>query len=275
MGMGILALAAGAWWLSRRVLQPLAELRQAMSRFQTDGRPPGPASPGAPLELRELSQQFDELVRQRQALDTERRTMLAAISHDLRSPLGRIRMAAELLPEAEGVALRREAIVRNVLVADRLLGNFIDLARADEEPINDRVDLVALLVEHVDVDTDGAQLSLPANPVVLEPASALALERALRNLLDNARHHGAPPLQVALRVQGRQAVISVRDHGSGIAPDARSAMLQPFTRGEGNRQTPGTGLGLAIVLRTAQRHGGHLELLDAAPGLRAELQLPL
>jgi two-component system, OmpR family, osmolarity sensor histidine kinase EnvZ len=272
--IGLLITLVAAWWLSRRVLRPVSDLRQAMRRFETEGLLPAPAVASAPVELRELAQQFAELARQRHALDEQRRTMLAAISHDLRSPLGRIRMAAELLPDAQGVAARRDSIVRNVQVADRLLGSFIDMARAEDEPITGGVDLCALVREVARAEADVTVGPLPEPALWLQAASALALERALRNLLDNARHHGALPIELGLRCEAAEVVLSVRDHGAGIAAAARADMLRPFTRGESSRLTPGTGLGLAIVQRTAMRHGGTLVLSDAAPGLRAELRLP-
>jgi two-component system, OmpR family, osmolarity sensor histidine kinase EnvZ len=273
-GAGLLAICAGAWWLSRRVVRPLAELRQAMQRFERDGQLPAPAEPGAAAELRLLSDQFAELAHQRQKLDQERSTMLAAISHDLRSPLGRIRMAAELLPEAEGVAPRREAIVRNVQLADRLLSSFIDMTRAEQAPLQGALDLSALLRTLAASDPT-LQCVLLSTPLWLSQAHGPALERAVHNLLDNARAHGAPPIQLSLHAHEDQALISVRDHGRGIAAQDRERLMQPFVRGETSRQTPGTGLGLAIVQRTAQRHGGELILQDAAPGLCATLRLPL
>ncbi len=272
--IGLLAVLVGAWWLSRRVLRPVAELSQAMRRFEAEGQLPAAVDASAPLELRELSQQFAELARQRHDQDEERRTMLAAISHDLRSPLGRIRLAAELLPEADGVASRREAIVRNVQVADRLLGSFIDMARADDETINGRVDLCALVHELVNTEADVRLVEAPAAPKWLQPASSVALERALRNLIDNARRHGSPPVELGLRCDDDATVLWVRDHGPGIAPALHEHLQQPFARGESSRLTPGTGLGLAIAQRTAKRHGGKLVLSDATPGLRVELQLP-
>lgn len=273
IALGLLAIAFGAWWLSRRVLQPVQALAQSMRRFAAEGRLPPPATPGAPRELRELAAQFGELARQRQALDEERRTMLAAISHDLRSPLGRIRVAAELLPEE--LAARRDSIVRNVKVADRLLGSFIDMARADEEPLGGAVDLAALVQALAAGEPDLQLTALPQGACMIEPASAVALERALRNLIDNARAHGRPPIQLALRVQAGDAVLMVRDHGGGIETGQHAAMLQPFTRGTHSRERPGTGLGLAIVQRTVSRHRGRLELRDAAPGLCVLLHLPL
>ncbi len=272
--IGILATLIAAWWLSRRVLRPVSDLRLAMRRFESEGELPAPAAANAPMELRELARQFAELARQRKELDEQRRTMLAAISHDLRSPLGRIRMAAELLPDGEGVATRRDSIARNVQVADRLLGSFIDMARAEDAPLAERVDLCALVGDVAQGEPDVTLRPLPEPALWLEPANALSLERALRNLLDNARRHGARPIELALCCEGREVVLSVRDHGPGIAAQARQAMQRPFTRGESSRLTPGTGLGLAIAQRTAQRHGGELVLRDAAPGLRAELRMP-
>lgn len=273
IGLAITMLAA--WWLSRRVLRPVSHLRLAMRRFASEGSLPPPADASAPAELRELAQQFADLARQRHGLDEQRRTMLAAVSHDLRSPLARIRIAAELLPDADDVRERRDSIVRNVHTADRLLGSFIDLAWADDAPTTDRVDLCALVRDLAQGD-DGVSLrAMPENALWLEAANALALERALRNLLDNARHHGALPIEAGVFCRGPNAVMWVRDHGPGIAPQALHEMQQPFTRGEASRLTPGTGLGLAIAQRTAQRHGGSLVLGDAAPGLRAELHIPL
>jgi two-component system osmolarity sensor histidine kinase EnvZ len=272
--IGLLAVLAGAWWLSRRVLRPVVELSHAMRRFEAEGQLPVAVDTSAPLELRELSQQFAELARQRLHQDEERRTMLAAISHDLRSPLGRIRLAAELLPEADGVAPRREAIVRNVQVADRLLGSFIDMARADDEPIGGRVNLCALVHELAHSEADIRLIEVPAAMRWLQPASEVALERALRNLIDNARRHGAVPIELGLRCDDEATLLWVRDHGPGIAPALREHLQQPFARGESSRLVPGTGLGLAIAQRTSKRHGGRLVLQDAAPGLRVELHLP-
>jgi two-component system, OmpR family, osmolarity sensor histidine kinase EnvZ len=275
VAIGLAAILLTAWWLARRILQPVADLRRAMQRFEAEGEPPPPPAAHAPVELRELAQQFADMARERRERDDQRRTMLAAISHDLRSPLGRIRLAAELLPETPDVALRRAAIVRNVRVADRLLGSFIDLARAASEPLTDRVDLRALVTDVAQGDPDVTLVALPPREVWLAPASALGLERAVINLLDNARHHGAAPFELSLHVHGPEAVIGVRDHGPGIAASELAEMLHPFARGEASRQRPGTGLGLSIVRDTVRGHGGQLALSDARPGLRAELHLPL
>ena len=173
--------------MRKRIMEQKLQLASAMQRFAAHGELPVLEGDGAAREMGELWQQFADLARHRRELDERRSTMLAAISHDLRSPLTRIRMAAELLPKAEDVEVRREVIVRNIDVANRLLSNFIDMARADHEPIEDRVDLRALVLD-VALSAPEVRLGeLPAKPQWLAPASAVALERALLNLIDNAR----------------------------------------------------------------------------------------
>ena len=270
----IVVLLAAAGWLSRRIVRPVTDLRRAMLRFEQSGEIPPPPAVGTPMELRELAQQFAAFATQRKDREAERRAMLAAISHDLRSPLGRIRMAAELLPASSDVASGRESIARNVRVADRLLGSFIDLARAEDDAFDQRVDLAALLRAVAGDEDDVSLAPLPAGAQWVANANAMALERALRNLLDNARQHGRAPFELSLRRDGAELVMAVRDHGPGIAPADRDILVQAFRRGEQSRQVPGTGLGLAIVQRAVARAGGRLVLADAAPGLRAELRLP-
>jgi two-component system osmolarity sensor histidine kinase EnvZ len=262
------------WSLKRWVIRPLSDLLRDMRGFEMAGVVPDAVVEGAPAELRELARQFAGLARQSSQADERRRTMMAGISHDLRSPLGRIRLAAELLPEAPGVAKRRASIARDVRVADRLLDSFIDFARAEDEEVVGRVDLRALVLDLAAHETDVRLKELPPHPQWLEPASAVALERALRNLLDNARRHGVAPICLALHTDARETVLSVRDHGPGVAAAAFDLVTQPFFRGEASRHTPGTGLGLSIVQRTANRHGGRLVLVEAHPGLRVELRLP-
>jgi two-component system osmolarity sensor histidine kinase EnvZ len=273
--VAVVAILCAIWWLSRWVERPLGDLQQAMRRFKLDGVVPLQSTGrGVPLELGELAQQFAMLAQQQQTDAEQRRIMLAGISHDLRTPLSRIRLTAELLPHSPEIARRQAAIARDVQLADRLLGSFIDYARAEDEPVSGQVDLRALVMAVAEDSEDLELGDVPAQAQWLQPASAVALERALRNLLDNARQHGAAPICLAMRCDAKGSMLSVRDHGPGIPAGAVNAMMQPFVRGEANRRKPGTGLGLAIVHRTALRHGGRLVLADAAPGLRVELQLP-
>lgn len=276
-GIALLVFIAGAAWLGRRIARPLQDLQASVKTFAATGTPPPSTAAQGPAEVRQLTRQFAEFAAQRAQQDEARDMMLAAVSHDLRSPLGRIRLAAELLPDVPGVQDKRESIVRNVQAADRLVASFLDLARAAAEPLEERVDLAALVRRLLQSgDHDDVRLELPdTGPVWLQPASSAALERLLVNLLDNAAHYGQPPVVVRLEAGPAHAVLTVRDHGPGIAPDQMAVLRKAFFRGSHDRGLPGTGLGLAIVERSVQRHGGDMELLDAAPGLAVQLRFPL
>ncbi|CAM3529337.1 sensor histidine kinase [Polaromonas hydrogenivorans] len=275
--IALLVFVAGAAWLSRRIARPLQDLQASVKAFAATGRPPLPADAQGPAEVRQLTRQFAEFAAQRTQQDEARDMMLAGISHDLRSPLGRIRMAAELLPDAPGVRDKQASIVRNVQAADRLVGAFLDLARASAEPLDERVDLAALTRRLLDSgDHEGVRLELlAAGALWLQPASSAALERLLVNLLDNAAKYGQPPVVVSLQASPTHAVLTVRDHGAGIAPGQMDALRKAFFRGSHDRGLPGTGLGLAIAERSVQRHGGEMTLLDAGPGLAVQLRFPL
>lgn len=278
LGLAVVVFLLAAAWLSRIVARPLQDLQRSVRTFAETGEPPPALAQRGPVELRQLAQQFDAFAEQRVQQDDARAMMLAGISHDLRSPLGRIRLAAELLPEAPGVAVRRESIVRNVQLADELVGSFITLVRTATEALDEGVDLNAL-VREVLASGDHADVvaRVPAEGEVLwvEPASRMVLQRCLLNLLDNARRYGQLPLEVALQAQDGEALLSVRDHGPGIPPEQRETLLKPFFRGTKDRGQPGTGLGLPVVERAVRRHGGQMVLQDAAPGLRVTLRLPL
>jgi signal transduction histidine kinase len=269
----IAGIAATLYGMRRRIKRQKAQLAEAMQRFQASGEVPKTGGSEIVHPQDGLWQQFAELAQQRRELDERRNMMLASISHDLRSPLGRIRMAAELLPQSQGVEVRRESIARNVDVANRLLTDFIDMARVDHEPIEGRVDLKALVLDVARDMPDMRVLELPDQPQWLAPASAVALERVLLNLIDNANIYGAPPFEIGLRCDAN-TLLWLRDHGPGVDPEQYEHFLQPFTRAETNRLRPGTGLGLAIVQRTMVRHEGRVVLINANPGLRVELYLP-
>jgi two-component system, OmpR family, osmolarity sensor histidine kinase EnvZ len=282
MGVLVVFLVAAAW-LSRRIVKPLLDLRRRVDHFARTGEKPLDVPSSGPAEVRELSQQFHDFATQRAHRDEERNMMLAGLSHDLRSPLGRIRLAAELLPdlpEWPGLATKRESIVRNAQLADQLVGSFLALVRADAEPMDERVDLAALVQRWwASGDHEGVQLDLQSQgPLWLATASTVALERALTNLLDNAVKYGRAPVVVTLQAlllpragaagpRALEARLSVRDHGDGVPLDQVDKLLKPFYRGAHDRGLPGSGLGLPIVAGIVKRHGGQLDLVDAHPGL--------
>ena len=262
-GIAVVASALVARWLAH----PLVALR---ARIAADDASGGPL-PQASAEVQAIDEAWRALRQSLEQQERERALLLAGVSPDLRSPLGRIRMAAELLPEAEGIAPRREAIVRNALLADRLVGSFLDHVRSGELPMDETVDVAAVaraVAAHQQRPAGELAVEAPASLWVLR-VNAVLIERVIGNLLDNAFTHGRPPVRLTVAVLDHRAVIEVEDCGPGIAPEDQAAMLQAFARGDASRRHPGLGLGLAIVQRVASRMGGGVAFSRSADGARA------
>jgi two-component system osmolarity sensor histidine kinase EnvZ len=295
--LGVAAVALVSWVVARRVARPLEALRRRIESHDgdaagarwsvADAAVPAVPDATAPAPTRTLAAastaEVDAIAAAWDALrlrlarhESERALLLAGVSHDLRSPLARVRMAAELLPEAPGIAERRASIVRNVDIADRLIGSFLDYVRAIELPLDATVDLVALARAALETRAEPAgvlALDAPAHLPVAH-ANALLLERLLGNLLDNALRHGRPPVHIRLQRDLDDAVIDVEDHGLGIPPEARERLTQAFARGDASRATPGTGLGLAVVQQVVRRMGGVLSFDCAGDVQRVRVRLP-
>jgi len=279
LALGVAAVAVASWVVARRLSRPLEALRRRLESHDTPPAPgAAPAHAGMPtVEIDAIETAWVALADRLARQESERALLLAGVSHDLRSPLARIRMAAELLPETGDVAARRASIVRNVDVADRLIASFLDYVRAAELPLAATVDVVAVarhLLRARDEPADVLALDAPARMEVPR-AHELLLERLLANLVDNAMRHGTPPVVVRIGADGGDAIVDVVDHGPGLAPDARERLTQAFARGDASRGTPGTGLGLAIVEQIVRRMGGSLGFDRVDGRACARVRLPL
>lgn len=204
----------------------------------------------------------------------ERTQMLAAISHDLRTMLTRLRLLTEELGESPG----QHAIIDNILEMERMLAGTLAFAGDDlaEENVS-ALDLAALLITLCDqvVDVGGKAHYLGPDHALLT-CRPMGMKRALMNLIDNAVKYGVAAF-VTLKVSETTLVVEVSDRGPGIAPEHRANAMKPFWRLEGsrNRKTGGAGLGLAIARDVIVAHGGSITLTDAEPqGLRVEVVLP-
>jgi two-component system osmolarity sensor histidine kinase EnvZ len=279
LGWGALVLLlalAGAWLIVLRIAKPLKALENAALQLGRHETPPPLPERGAE-EIVAVTHAFNQMSRNLKQLEEDRRLLLAGISHDLRTPLTRLRMEIELsVPDAAA----RAAMESDIAEMDRTIGQFLEFARppADMRAALEPTDLVALLAEIAE-RYGGKVTCRSASAEFLLPVQRESLRRAIVNLIENALHHApsAAPVELELSAEAERCVIAVLDRGPGIRPEDAERLKQPFTRGESARSNAsGAGLGLAIVERIAQAHGGRLEL-EARPGggLAARIVLPL
>jgi two-component system, OmpR family, osmolarity sensor histidine kinase EnvZ len=258
-----------SWWISRTVVRPVKQLEEGMRRFFHNADEMPTLSEQGPAEIRALSKSFLKVAGERAKLDHERALMLTGISHDLRSPLARIRVAADLISNNSADAALRESIQRNVDIADHHLESFMAFAMPPTLADRKRIDVRALFDEVVQStvpDTSQVLIQVESNAQYFL-SNATLLERVLISALDNAVKHGALPIDVrAFRMNGSM-VLEVEDSGVGLAPSERERVLRPFERGQQARTKPGTGLGLSIASQIAHRLDGHVELTQRARGL--------
>jgi two-component system osmolarity sensor histidine kinase EnvZ len=275
--LSAVVLVGMSWAFTRRLTRPLERLRTRMQTHTPGGEtspPLGSVSAVSP-EIAAIDAAYTDLLARLQQHERERAVLLAGVSHDLRSPLGRIRMAAELLPDTADVNARKALIVRNIGQADRLIESFLDYVRSGELAFDETVDLAAAARSVVaGFERPAHELDIAAPASLPWPrANRLLVERLLANLVDNALKHGKPPVRLGLGGDSKHAWISVTDAGEGMDPQTLERLQEAFTRGDGSRSTPGSGLGLAIVRQVAARLGGTLSFdhEDGEPTVRVTL----
>ncbi len=273
LAFALLAMTA-AWVFAWRLNRPLRALREAASALR-DGRKPAPVPEEGPQELAELAEQFNRMAVAVEQADADRRLMLAGVSHDLRTPLTRLRLALEFLPDDE----QRDGMLGDIGDIDRILRQFIAFIGGEPAEAEHPTDLPALL-DKLAQRYHGAGIELTVdydNTLPLVSVKPLALERLLSNLIDNAHRYGAAPITLHLRQVGQELELAVRDQGQGIPEAALPHLLQPFTRGEAARGGDGgSGLGLAIVQRIAASLNGRVAFRrPEAGGFEVVLTLPL
>jgi two-component system osmolarity sensor histidine kinase EnvZ len=271
-GAALLVIAlAGAWLIASRLARPLAALTRAAARLGR-GEAHEPLAEEGARELRALASAFNRMASDLASMERERAMVLAGISHDLRTPLSRIRLALEMGP-AEGDAL--QAMVADIDEIDGVIGQFLDYARGENEA-KARADLTALLEDVAGHYARlGKKMVLRDEPVEPFFFARMAVRRAIANLVDNALRYAGEPVEIRSFHSNKKIFIEVADRGPGIPEAETERLKRPFTRLDASRAGPGgSGLGLAIVERVARAHGGALELLPRdGGGLIARLTL--
>ena len=256
-----------------RIRAPLAALTGA-ARVLGRGEYPGPLTLEGPGELRALAIAFNQMTRDLARLEADRALILAGVSHDLRTPLARLRLAIEMSPIDPASS---QAMVADIEEMNRIVGQFLDFARALTGEKTQWVHLSDLADEVVEsCKRRAVPIESSIEPTPAQWIRPVALRRLMTNLVDNALRYGAEPLELVVRAEAHNTFIEVMDRGPGIPPDAVERLRQPFQRLENARSnTGGSGLGLAIVDRIAKVHGGSLELIGRnGGGLVARVTLP-
>lgn len=278
------SLSSNAWWLllalivtvlgsaliTRLINQPLRELSFAAHRIREGEYDSCLDESTRTSEIREVNMGFNRMARELAKMEDDRTVMLAGISHDLRTPLARLRLEAEMsVPDEQA----RQFMAQDIDQLDAIICKFMDYARPSElqlQPVP--------LAEVVEREAQGFRDPEQIRIRVLIPldlrvwADDTELGRVLLNLFENARRYGHAPghptlVEVSHSLQGSWVALQVRDFGPGVPPDKLSRLTTPFFRGDAARTAAtGAGLGLAIVEKSVQRLGGQLEISNAPDG---------
>ncbi|OAM52427.1 two-component sensor histidine kinase [Methylovorus sp. MM2] len=279
LGWGALVISLallGAFLIAERINRPLSLLVKAANRLRQGEHPPRLVEEGLD-ELREVSHAFNEMSEALARLDAERTLLLAGISHDIRTPLARLRLSVEMLPDEESGSLKA-GMVQDISDMDNIIHQFLDFVRGIEGEPTQMIDINSLLKSIYDRHIRaGRNLVLKLSPTHLVPLRPLAIQRLLNNLIDNAFAYSRNEVTVTTVITAGSIILSVLDKGPGIPAAQMARLLRPFERMDTARGNEGgSGLGLAIASRIAKLHKGELTLLNRPEGgLEARLTLPI
>ena len=272
---GMVALA-GAVFLMWRVNRPL-KLLAAAARELGQGQTPAPVREVGPAEVRSLASAFNQMREDLVRRDHERATFLAGVSHDLRTPLARLRLGVEMLPADRTTRADLEHDIDDI---NGIIDQFMDFARDESVEVLQTADLNRIVQEVVDRDTrtlpEGAHLAFTPAPLAAIAMRPLAMKRLVGNLIDNALKHAGGDVSVETGQDADATWLRVLDRGEGIALHEVERLKQPFVRLDSSRAgASGAGLGLAIVERIAKLHGAAFSLLPRpGGGTIAECRIP-
>lgn len=264
----VLLLLATAYVSARYLARPLRQLNAAVDELGRGGTP-APLPESGPSEIAAVNRRFNAMLANLRQIERDRALLLAGVSHDLRTPLARLRLGVEMGGGDDPA--ERAGMVADIEEMDRIVGQFLDFARADEDSAREIAEVDPIVQACVDrYVAAGREIGFRPGGVRPLPLKPTAVSRLVANLVDNALAYGAPPVEVVTADGEAFATIEVRDRGAGIAPDDVERLKRPFTRASDARAradgAAGAGLGLAIVERIARMHGGTLEILPRDGG---------
>jgi signal transduction histidine kinase len=268
---GFLVVAPAGYLFARRLTAPLKRFAAAAEQLGRDPAAPQNTQSG-PAEVGAAAHAFNEMQARLKRYVVDRTAMVGAISHDLRTPLARIRFKLESAPAA-----LKESVLTDVVQMEQMIGGVLAFIRDEGRPRRrERLDLLSVLECVAD---DAAMLGgdveiVEAAPVTVD-GDAVALQRLFGNLVDNAVKYGGEA-RIRLRRDGEAAVVEVADRGPGLPAGDLERAFQPFYRADASRNLDkgGVGLGLPIARSAARAHGGDVRLARGAAGLTAIVTLP-
>ncbi|WP_193015868.1 two-component system sensor histidine kinase EnvZ [Proteus sp. FME41] len=271
----IIIVVAFFWLYNRFQNRPLNEVEYAARRIGKGVIPP-PIPESGSSEMRSIIRAFNQMSSGIRSLDNDRTLVMAGVSHDLRTPLTRIRLATEMMsPEDNYLA---DSINKDIEDCDAIIGQFLDYMRTGKEMSLELCDMNNLLQEVLSAESNSGKISeehlypesinITANPI--------AVKRALANMIVNASRYGHGWISVSSGKNDEYAWFQVEDDGPGIPQEDRQRLFQPFVQGEQARSSTGAGLGLSIIRRIMDAHGGYVELDDSVKsGLLIRANFPL
>lgn len=271
----VLSLGAG-YFIAARINRPLFQLMNAANRLR-NGEQPEKLPEGSFAELREVNDTFNKMADSLAELDAERTLILAGVSHDIRTPLARLRLAVEMLPDNACASLKN-GMAEDINDMDNIIKQFLDFVKGVEGEPTQLIDVNTLLQAIHDRQLRaGRDIVVQRAPTYAIPIKPLAMQRLLDNLVGNAYAYGRGQVRVACKVMADAILISVFDNGPGIPETHVEKLLRPFERLDTARtNAAGSGLGLAIADRIAKLHHGKLELINRPEGgLEARLSIPI
>lgn len=271
---------------ARHLTNPVRRLQQAVDRF---GRGDLTARVGLQRrdELGQLARTFDQMADRTQTLLTAERRLLLDISHELRSPLARLSVAVELARSGDDAESHLNRIQKEADRLNSLVGELLQVTRAEGDPSQRRLDpvrldtLVAEVVDDCTIEAEarGCHVRLTEEKAATLAGDAELLRRAVENVVRNAIRYSPAGTTVAVSVDSSpdQVAVTVRDYGPGVPEETLTRIFDPFYRvgTDRNRNSGGVGLGLAIARRAVELHKGHLWAVNAAPGLMVKMEMPV
>jgi signal transduction histidine kinase len=269
---GFAVVAPAAFLFARRITAPLKRFSEAAERL---GRDPhaAPVELSGPAEIGAAALAFNNMQSRLRRYIDDRTAMVGAISHDLRTPLARIRFRMESAPDD-----LKASVLGDVAQMEQMLRGVLAFIRDESTPrTRERLDLLSMLECVVDdAALVGGDVEIAEGDPVTVEGDPVALQRLFVNLVDNAVKYGRMA-RVSVRREGDLAVVEIQDAGDGLTDEDLGRVFQPFYRADPSRNVDsgGIGLGLPIARSTARAHGGDVELVASAPGLRARVTLPI